>query len=68
MQHDKIKLNCHINGQNAYDKFKKIASEFYKDSTYKFVGLELDKKPTADTVEFSVEFWSVDTERKKMKN
>lgn len=68
MQHDKIKLNCYINGQNAYDKFKKIASEFYKDSTYKFVGLELDKKPTADSVEFSVEFWSVDTERKKKKN
>lgn len=59
MQHDKIKLNCHIDGQNAYDKFKRIASEFYKDSTYKFVGLELDKEPTADSVEFSAEFWNV---------
>lgn len=59
MQHDKIKLNCHIDGQNAYDKFKRIASEFYKDSTYKFVGLELDKEPTADSVEFSAEFWDV---------
>ena len=29
-----------------------------------FVGLELDKEPTADSVEFSVEFWSVDTERR----
>lgn len=64
MQYDRIKLSCHIDGQNAYDKFKRIALEFYKDSTYKFVGLELDKEPTADSVEFSAEFLSVETDMK----
>lgn len=62
MQHDKIELSCRIDGRDAYDEFKKIATEFYKDSTYKFVGLKLEKEPTADSVEFSVEFWSVKTD------
>lgn len=65
MKHDKIVLSCHIDGQNAYSKFQEIATEFYKDSTYKFVGLMLKKEPTTDSVEFSAEFWSVGTDMKE---
>lgn len=59
MVHDKIELSCRIDGANAYEEFKRIASEFYKESTYKFVALILEKEPTTDSVEFRVEFWKV---------
>ena len=37
-----------------------ILGTYYSLGLY-FVGLELGKEPTADSVEFSAEFWSVDT-------
>ena len=55
----KVKLHSAFHGEGAYEAFKKIASEFYKDHTYKFVGLTLDEAPTPDGVEFTAEFWRV---------
>lgn len=52
-------LNSFIRGDGAYEKFKEIANEFYKDASYKFVGLKLESDPKTDHVEFTAEFWSV---------
>lgn len=53
----KLTFNCHLSGEDAYDNFKKIATQFYEDSTYKFCTLKLTKEPKSDDVEFTAEFW-----------
>ena len=55
----KIVLPCSISGENAYESFKKIASEFYRVAKYKFVSLKLNDEPKEDSVSFEAEFWEV---------
>lgn len=55
----RIKLNSSIHGDGAYEDFKRIASEFYEDHTYKFVALTLDGEPKPDIVTFTAEFGRV---------
>lgn len=52
-----VKLHSSIHGDGAYEAFKRIASEFYTDYTYKFVALTLDGEPRPDVVTFTAEFW-----------
>lgn len=52
-----IRLHSAIHGDGAYEAFKRIASEFYGDHTYKFVALMLDGEPREDIVTFTAEFW-----------
>lgn len=54
-----VKLHSAIHGDGAYEAFKRIASEFYADHTYKFVALTLDGEPRPDIVTFTAEFWRV---------
>lgn len=56
---DKIKFPCAFQGEGAYERFKKIASQFYGDKTYKFVSLVLVGEPREDIVTFTAEFWGV---------
>lgn len=56
---DKIELLCAFQGNGAYEKFKKLATQFYDDKTYKFVSLILDGEPRDDVVTFTAEFWEV---------
>lgn len=55
----KIEFPCVLQGEGAYEKFKKIALQFYDDKTYKFVALKLDGEPREDIVTFTAEFWEV---------
>ena len=55
----RVKLHSAIHGGGAYDAFKRIASEFYTNHTYKFVALTLDGEPRPDIVTFTAEFWRV---------
>lgn len=54
---NKIEFPCAFQGDGAYEKFKKIASQFYGDKTYKFASLKLDGDPREDVVTFTAEFW-----------
>lgn len=54
-----VKLHSAIHGDGAYEEFKRIASEFYENHTYKFVALTLDGEPRPDIVTFTAEFWRV---------
>lgn len=54
-----IKLHSAIYGDGAYEEFKRIASDFYTNHTYKFVALTLDREPRPDIVTFTAEFWRV---------
>lgn len=58
---EKIRIDSIIQGEGAYETFKKIVCEFYEPNTYKFVGLTLNGNPTKDNVEFTAEFWPVNT-------
>ena len=58
----KVKLRSAFHGEGAYEAFKRIASEFYTNHTYKFVALTLDEEPRPDIVTFTAEFWSVPSE------
>lgn len=53
---DKIK----ISGKSNYLEFTNLASVFCKEQKYNFVSLSLDKDPTQNDIQFTVEFWSVD--------
>lgn len=59
---DKVKLRSAFHGEGAYEAFKRIASEFYKDRAYEFVALTLIGCPKLDSVEFEAEFWSMPSE------
>ena len=52
-----VKLHSAIHGDGTYETFKRIASEFYTNHTYKFVALTLDGEPRPDIVTFTSEFW-----------
>ena len=54
-----VKLHSAIHGDGAYETFKRLASEFYTNHTYKFVALTLDGEPRPDIVTFTAEFWRV---------
>lgn len=53
----KVQLHCVLSGEDAYKKFKEIASEFYANHTYRFASLTLDSTPNQNNVAFTAEFW-----------
>lgn len=54
---DEICFSGGFEGDGAYGKFKELASAFYEDGTWHFVGLSLDEEPTDNNVKFHVQFW-----------